>query len=118
MNPPIIEQQIEDSLNSLFGNEESLGGHKPVYASDSSLLKNEPEVMFSEKANAFFKILKMVFLFLPGAFFLYFSSIFFLYAFFVTKTSILDFGFGLALWALSVFMLYSASERLKTSNVY
>ena len=62
--------------------------------------------------NVFLKLIKTLFLFLPGAFLLYFTSIFFLFAFFVDKMSMLSFNPGL--WLLGVLMTVVGSNGLKS----
>ena len=110
-----VEQRIENSLNAFFGNESIFEENKLSHSDNTSLLKNQPEDVFTKKADAFTKILKTIFLFLPGAFFLYFSSIFFLYAFFVGKTSLFDLGFGLILWTASVLItVFSIGKIIET----
>ena len=104
MKKTTIDQRIENSINDFFSSENISGGDKLSCTNNASFLRNEPKVIFTEKTDTFVKILKMILLFLPGAFFLYFSSIFFLYAFFISKMSVLDFGFGFALWVLSAVM--------------
>lgn len=116
MKKPTVEQ-LENPLNVFFGDEERRGVNELARTADAPLLRNEPDVVADGKASAFVKALKMAFVFLPGAFFLYFSTIFFLYAFFVTKISMSGFGYGSALWASSALMVVfgiGSIENLKS----
>lgn len=115
MKKKTMEQEINNSINAFFDNEE-VGENKLSHIKNTSLLANEPKGISTEKADTLVKILKTVFLFLPGAFFLYFSSIFFLYAFFIGKTSFLEFGFGFLLSLISVFMIMFGIGKIKDSK--
>ena len=100
-----IGQRINNSFNAFFDETQDFGEIQLSYANNAQLAKNESEIAFTGKADNFVKILKAVFIFLPGAFFFYFTSIFFLYTFFVDKTSLLNFGFGGMFWILSALMI-------------
>ncbi len=104
MKKKTIEQRINNSINVFFDESQNFGENKLSYVNNVALAKDESKTTFTEKADGFGKILKTVFIFLPGAFFLYFISIFFLYAFFIDKTNLLNFGFGLMFWVVSALM--------------
>ena len=71
-----IEQRIENAVNAFFDNE-SLNENKLSFVNNSALLKEKSSTSFTEKADAFVKILKQVFLFFPGTFVLFNLSLIF-----------------------------------------
>jgi hypothetical protein len=105
MKRTTIERRVKNSVTAFFATEEeNLNGSQLSFADECSLLSPGPATGFNEKGDTFLKILKQIFLFLPGAFFLYYGSTFFLYACFITKLNMFGFGSGLVGLAVSSFM--------------
>jgi hypothetical protein len=100
-----FERRVNDPVGAFFSAEEDKSDAGPLsFAGESSVLRQEAAHDPDEKGDAFVRILRRIFLFLPGALFLYFVSTFFLYAYFVTKLDMFGFGSGLIGLAVSSFM--------------
>ncbi len=70
-----IEQRLENAFNDFFDNDiEHCGENSLSLSSDSALLKQETAERFNSKGNDLIKILKQVFIFLPGALYLFFGT--------------------------------------------
>ncbi len=63
MRNSTIEQRLVNLPNAFFGNEENVSRNELACATDTSLLRNDPEVVSTEEANTFVEILKMAFIF-------------------------------------------------------
>lgn len=120
MNRPTIEQQIDNSIDSFFDAPEiDPGENQLVFASSSSLSKAAEQDVSAHPGDTLVKVLKTTFIFLPGTFFLYFSSVFFLHAFFIAKLSMLDFAFGIFLWLVSALMtMFGIGELHSRRSLY
>jgi hypothetical protein len=94
MKKTTFERRVENSVAAFFATDENAASSSLCLADESALLRQERVASFNEKGDTLLKILKQVFLFLPGAFFLYFGTTFFLYAYFVTKLDLFGFGSG------------------------
>jgi len=71
-----IKQRIDNAVNAFFDHDqENFGENSLTFASDSALLKPEPAEQFNEKGDRLVKTLKRVFLFLPGALYLFFGTL-------------------------------------------
>jgi len=71
-----IKQRFKNAANAFFENgEETYDENSLSFAGDSSLLKQEKAVRFSEKADVLVKILRRTFIFLPGALYLFFGTL-------------------------------------------
>src|SRR5688572_21824930 len=71
-----LKQRINNAVNAFFENDhEQFEENSLSFAADSALLKQEAAAPFFEKGDIFVKILKRTFLFLPGAFYLFFGTI-------------------------------------------
>ncbi len=69
-----FKQRIDNAVNAFFDDEpQDLGENGLSFARSFALLKPEPAAQFNEKGDRLMKILKRTFLFLPGAFYLFFS---------------------------------------------
>ena len=71
-----LKRRIENAVDAFFENErENFPENNLTVAADSRFLKQETAARFSEKGDVLVKILKRTFLFLPGAFYLFFGMI-------------------------------------------
>jgi len=71
-----FDQRITNAFNVFFApNEETSGENNLAFARDSALVTQEPAAQFNEKGDRVVKILKRTFLFLPGAFYLFFATL-------------------------------------------
>ena len=72
-----IQQRIKNAVNAFFDNEqENFGENSISFVNDSAVLKRETDALFSEKGDLLIKMLKRTFIFLPGAFYLFFGTIY------------------------------------------
>lgn len=104
-----LERRVNNAVEAFFRTEEdNSDGGRLSFVGESSLLREQAREQavadFDKKGDALLKILRQIFLFLPGALFLYFISMFFLYACFVTKLDMFGFGPGLIGLVVSSFM--------------
>jgi hypothetical protein len=88
-----IEQRIHNAINAFFANtEENTDENSLTLTNDSAILKPETAIKLNEKGDALVKILKQVFLFFPGALYLFFGTFQILaFAFFWNPFSIIAF---------------------------
>ena len=70
-----IKQRIENAIDAFFDDEISTNNNSLTFSGESGLLKEQLSEAFTEKADVFVKILKQVFLFLPGTFVLFSLSL-------------------------------------------
>ncbi len=71
-----IEQRVKNAVNAFFDHDqENFAEDSLILAGDSTLLKPEMAARINEKGDLLVKILKRAFLFLPGAFYLFFGTI-------------------------------------------
>ena len=71
-----LKHRIDNAVNAFFdNNREIYVENNLTFASDSALLKQETAARFNEKADVLVKILKRTFLFLPGAFYLFYGML-------------------------------------------
>lgn len=71
-----IKQRIDNAVNAFFAHDqENFGENSLAFTPDSALLKPEPAAQFNEKGDRLVKTLKRVFLFLPGALYLFFGTL-------------------------------------------
>ena len=71
-----LKHRIENAANAFFENDhENYVENNLTFAGDSALLKQETAERFNEKGDVLVKILKRTFLFLPGAFYLFFGML-------------------------------------------
>ena len=71
-----LKHRIENAVNAFFENDrENYVENRLTFAGNSALLKQETAVRFNEKGDVLVKILKRTFLFLPGAFYLFFGTL-------------------------------------------
>ncbi len=71
-----FDQRINNAFTAFFDDDqENFGENSLTFAPDSALLKPEPAAQFNEKGDRLVKILKRVFLFLPGALYLFFGTL-------------------------------------------
>lgn len=90
----VLESQIANQKTPFFDHWRHFEKGEVSRVNQNSLLGNEDKLASDEKKAILVTVLKTIFIFLPGAFFLYFDSIFLLYTFFIDKTSLFDLGFG------------------------
>ena len=64
-----IKQRIENAVDAFLADDNSIKNNSISFANDSDLLRNELSADSSAKSTAFGKILKQVFLFFSGNFF-------------------------------------------------
>ncbi len=71
-----IEQRINNAVNAFFEHDqENFGENSLSVASDSALRKEETAAPLSEKGDRLVKILKRVFIFFPGALYIFFFTL-------------------------------------------
>ncbi len=70
-----IKDRFENAVNAFFAEDERLDQNSLMSAADSRLFKQETALRMSEKGDILVKILKRTFLFLPGAFYLFFGTL-------------------------------------------
>jgi hypothetical protein len=72
-----IKQRINNAVTAFFVEDtDKFGENSLDFANDSSLLKQETTLVFGEKGDVLVKLLKEIFLFLPGSLYLFFGTIF------------------------------------------
>ena len=71
-----FKQRVKNAASAFFENERENSGEESLsFANDSALLKQETVERINEKGDVLVKILKRTFLFLPGAFYLFFGTL-------------------------------------------
>ena len=76
MNKTKLKSRIETAVNAFFDNDrENYIENNLIFAGVSRLLKQETATRFNEKGDVLVKILKRTFLFLPGAFYLFYGML-------------------------------------------
>lgn len=76
-----IEERLENAVNAFFETGDGKAKNALSFAGHSAVLRNEEQATFAEKGRFWMNIARQMFLFLPGAFLLYFvtlSSVFFI----------------------------------------
>ena len=108
-----IDQRINNAFSAFFEHDqENSGENNLAFAHDSALVMQEPAAQFDEKGDRVVKILKRTFLFLPGAFYLFFGTLMaFSFEFFRDKPLSL-----LAAFAIGSFMTVFGVGSLKNQK--
>ncbi|HVE59580.1 MAG TPA: hypothetical protein VNB22_22410 [Pyrinomonadaceae bacterium] len=71
-----LDQRINNAFNTFFDDDrENSGEDRLSFVHDSALLASEPAAQFNNKGDRVVKFLKRAFLFLPGAFYLFFGTL-------------------------------------------
>lgn len=112
-----LRRRIDNSIEAFFRDPEDASGAGGLsLVGETSLRRQEAESDLNKRAGVLTKVLRRIFLFLPGAFFLYFASLFLLYACFVTGLDILGFGPGFVGLVVSSFMTVVGIGSVKDSK--
>lgn len=69
-----IKERFENAVDAFFDNEKLSENNALTLADNANLFHENTSESFTGKADNFVKILKQVFLFFPGIFFLYFAT--------------------------------------------
>lgn len=108
-----LDDRIENAMNAFFETEPAHGSLAMRYAVHDELMVSA-EPAFSEKASKWSGLLREIFLFGPGVFFLFYMT---LVVIFFYPTLGLQFG-GLFMLSAAAFMTYAGSGDLRhTKNI-
>lgn len=70
-----IEERLENAVNAFFETNADKNAEALVFADGSAVLRNAESASFTEKAEFWTNAARQVFLFLPGAFLLYLTTL-------------------------------------------
>ena len=70
-----IEDRLENAVNAFFETDADKNAHALAYAGGRAILCNEEQTPFTEKARFWTNIARQAFLFLPGAFLVYYATL-------------------------------------------
>lgn len=70
-----FEERLQNAANAFFAADANENANDLVFVNSSAFLQNAEIVCFTEKVKVWLNIARQIFLFLPGAFILYFSTL-------------------------------------------
>lgn len=70
-----IEERLESAVNAFFATGDDKNASALVFANDSAVLPGREDAAFTEKAELWTNAARQMFLFLPGAFLLFFTTL-------------------------------------------